>query len=140
MKSRFRKLIADPSHPAYMFFELLPSGKQYSSLVYGGMSSRTNNSLYPTAVRVLNDAGPSMEIIVLWNRMLQLDSTTVSAARMRIKFHCISCLYAYINKIIVSYLCIISPRHITKKNYIIHACINRWWFSHHHVSQRYTHV
>ena len=52
VKSRFGKLIADPSHPAYMFFELLPSGKRYRSLGYSGMGSRTSNSLYPTAVRV----------------------------------------------------------------------------------------
>ena len=58
VKSRFRKLIADPSHPACMFFELLPSGKRYRSLGYSGMSSRTNNSLYPTAVGVLNYVSP----------------------------------------------------------------------------------
>ena len=43
------------SHPAFTFLELLPSGKRYRSLGYSGMSSRTSNSLYPTAVRVLND-------------------------------------------------------------------------------------
>ena len=32
VKSRFRKLIADPSHPACMFLELLPSWKRYRSL------------------------------------------------------------------------------------------------------------
>ena len=47
--------LTDPSHPAVAFFELLPSGKRYLSLGYSGMSSRTSNSLYPTAVRVLND-------------------------------------------------------------------------------------
>ena len=36
--------------------------------------------------------------------MLQLDSTTVSAAQMRIKFHCMPCLYVYGNKVILSYL------------------------------------
>ena len=55
MKSRIHKVIADPSHPAFTFFELLPSGKRYRSLGYSGMSARTSNSLYPTAVRVLND-------------------------------------------------------------------------------------
>ena len=45
-----------------------------------------------------------MEIIVLSNCMLQLYSTTISAARMRIKFHCISCLYVYGNNVILSYL------------------------------------
>ena len=55
VKSRFHKVITDPSHPAFTFFELLPSGKRYRSLGYSGMSSRTSNSLYPTAVRVLND-------------------------------------------------------------------------------------
>ena len=55
VKSRFHKVITDPSHPAFAFFELLPSGKRYRSLGYSGMSSRTSNSLYPTAVRVLND-------------------------------------------------------------------------------------
>ena len=55
VKSRFHKVITDPSHPAFTFFELLPSGKRYRSLGYSGMSSRTSNSLYPTTVRVLND-------------------------------------------------------------------------------------
>ena len=55
VKSRIHKVIADPSHPAFTFFELLLSGKRYRSLGYRGMSSRTSNSLYPTAVRVLND-------------------------------------------------------------------------------------
>ena len=55
VKSRIHKVIAYPSHPAFTFFELLPSGKRYRSLGYSGMSSRTSNSLYPTAVRVLND-------------------------------------------------------------------------------------
>ena len=57
MKSRIHKVIAEPepSHPAFTFFELLPSGKRYRSLGYSGMSARTSNSLYPTAVRVLND-------------------------------------------------------------------------------------
>ena len=55
VKSRFHKVITDPSHPAFAFFELLPSGKRYRSLGYSGMSSRTSNSLYPTAVHVLND-------------------------------------------------------------------------------------
>ena len=55
VKSRIQKIIADPSHHAFTFFELLPSGKRYRSLGYSEMSSRTNNSLYPTAVRVLND-------------------------------------------------------------------------------------
>ena len=55
MKSRIHKVIADPSHPAFTFFEFLPSGKRYRSLGYSGMSARTSNSLYPTAVRVLND-------------------------------------------------------------------------------------
>ena len=59
VKSRVRKLIAYPSHPSCMLFELLPSGKRYHSLGYSGMCSRTNNSLYTIAVRVLNDAGPS---------------------------------------------------------------------------------
>ena len=45
VKSRFRKLIADPSHPACMFYELLPSGKRYRRLGYSGMSSRTSNNL-----------------------------------------------------------------------------------------------
>ena len=61
MKSRFHKVIADPSHAAFTFFELLPSGKQYHSLGYSGMSSRTSNSLYPTTVHVLYDIGPSLE-------------------------------------------------------------------------------
>ena len=56
-----------------------------------------------------------MKIIVLWNCMLQLDSTTVSAARMRIKFHCISCLYGYGNKVI-SYL-----TEVPKKKNIAHS-------------------
>ena len=55
VKSIIHKVIADSSHPAFTFFELLPSGKRYRSLGYSGMSSRTSNSLYPTAVRVLND-------------------------------------------------------------------------------------
>ena len=55
VKSRIHKVIADPSHPAFTLFELLPSGKRYRSLGYSGMSSRTSNSLYPTAVHVLND-------------------------------------------------------------------------------------
>ena len=55
VKSRIQTIIADPSHPAFTFFELLPSGKRYRSLCYSGMSSKTNNSLYPTAVCVLND-------------------------------------------------------------------------------------
>ena len=37
--SRFHKLIANPSHPACMFFEPLPLGKRYRSLGYNGMSS-----------------------------------------------------------------------------------------------------
>ena len=37
-----------------MFFELLPSEKRYRNLGYSGMSTRTSNRLYPTAVRVLN--------------------------------------------------------------------------------------
>ena len=45
VKSRIHKVIADPSHPAFTFFELLPSGKRYRSLGYSGMSSRTSNSL-----------------------------------------------------------------------------------------------
>ena len=49
--------------------------------------------------------------------MLQLDSTTISAARMRIKFHCMSCLYVYGNKGILSYLMmsnvfIVMPFHV----------------------------
>ena len=59
VKSRFRKLIADPNHPACMFFELLPSVKRYRSLGYSGMRSRTNNSLCPTAVCVSNGADHS---------------------------------------------------------------------------------
>ena len=35
---------------------------------------------------------------------LYVTMTTVSAARMRIKFHCMSCLYVYGNKVISSYL------------------------------------
>ena len=34
--------------------------------------------------------------------MLQLDSTTVSATRMSIKFHCMSCLHIYGNEVILS--------------------------------------
>ena len=60
VKSRFNKVIAEPSHPAFTFIELLLSGKRYRSLGYSGMSSRTSYSLYPTAVRVLNDVGPSL--------------------------------------------------------------------------------
>ena len=59
VKSRFRKLTADPGHPACMCFELFPSGKRYRSLGDSGMRTRTNTSMYPNAVRVLNDAGPS---------------------------------------------------------------------------------
>ena len=54
VKSRFHKIVANPSHPAFMFLELLLSGKRYRSLGYSGMSSRNSNSLYPTAVFVLN--------------------------------------------------------------------------------------
>ena len=32
VKSRFHKVITDASHPAFTFFELLPSGKRYRSL------------------------------------------------------------------------------------------------------------
>ena len=55
VKFRFRKHIADPSHPACKFFERL----RYHNLGHSGMISRTSNSLYPTVVHVLNDVGPS---------------------------------------------------------------------------------
>ena len=44
--------------------------------------------------------------------MLQLDFTTVSAARMCIKFHCMSCLYVYGNTVILSYLILLSDRKV----------------------------
>ena len=41
--------------------------------------------------------------------MLQLDSTTVSAARTRIKFHCMCCLYVDDNNVILSSLIVSYP-------------------------------
>ena len=74
VKSGFHKVIADPSHPVGTLFELLPPGKRYRSLCYSEVSSRNSNSLYPTAVRVLNDVGPS-----------KVDRAQIASAARRLK-------------------------------------------------------
>ena len=47
--SRVKNIIKDQFHPAHHLFQLLPSGRRYRSI-----RSRTN-SLYPQAVRLLNE-------------------------------------------------------------------------------------
>ena len=75
-----------------MFFELLPYVKRYRTLGYSVMSSRTSSSLYPTGVRVvLLGTKPLFTCIEIVE--LHVTISTVSAARMHIKFHCMSCLY-----------------------------------------------
>ena len=50
---RSKKIMKDQSHPANHLFELLPSGKRYRSIAC--KTNRLKNSLYPSAIRLLND-------------------------------------------------------------------------------------
>ncbi|KAF7650679.1 hypothetical protein LDENG_00122050 [Lucifuga dentata] len=50
--SRARKIVADPSHPGWHLFNLLPSGRWYRCLKC--RTNRFKNSFYPWAIRFLN--------------------------------------------------------------------------------------
>ena len=51
--ARSRKIVADPQHPAYHLFQLMPSGKRYRSI--RARTTRFKNSFYPQAVTTLNE-------------------------------------------------------------------------------------
>jgi len=57
---RVKKILQDQDHPAHHLFHLLPSGRRYRSI--GARKSRLANSLYPYAVRLLNDVLPSISL------------------------------------------------------------------------------
>ena len=54
---RTSNILQDKFHPAHHLFNLLPSGRRYRSI--RSRTSRLTNSLYPQAVRLLNDAPPT---------------------------------------------------------------------------------
>ena len=51
--SRLKNIIKDQFHPAHHLFQLLPSGRRYRSI--RSRTNRLTNSLYPQAVRLLNE-------------------------------------------------------------------------------------
>lgn len=55
---RSRNIIRDQFHPAHRLFQLLPSGRRYRSLP--ARTSRMANSLYPQAIRLLNEHCPPL--------------------------------------------------------------------------------
>ena len=60
VKSRIHKVIADPSHPPFTFFELLPSGKRYRSLGYtvGPVLFRFKKSNFPFQKKLISVSIP----------------------------------------------------------------------------------
>ena len=51
LRSRARKIIADPSHPTNYLFELLPSGRRYKAIK--ARTHRFRNSFFPEAILAL---------------------------------------------------------------------------------------
>ena len=52
VRSRVEKMSADPSHPGYKLFQLLPSGQRYRALYV--KTSRHRNSFFPGAIDLWN--------------------------------------------------------------------------------------
>ncbi len=50
---RVHNILRDSAHPAHHLFQLLPSGRRYRSI--RARTSRLSHSLYPQAVRLLNE-------------------------------------------------------------------------------------